>query len=113
MEIPHDGLGAACEHGSVARVVWSVREGKVGEFDAPELAAGYRSAHPAREPKIGEVLAQRGIDVVGFDNRAYLRGKARTPDGTGADVARAAAAYLSRWIFVISIWRAATRLSNA
>ena len=56
MEIPHDGLGAACEHGSVARVVWSVREGKAGELDAPELAAGYRSTHPVHEPKIGEVL---------------------------------------------------------
>ena len=49
------------------------------------------------DKKIGEVLAQRGIDVIGFDNRAYLRGKTRTPDGTGADVARAAAAYLARW----------------
>ena len=56
MEIPHDGLGVACEHGSVARVVWSVREGKAGEFDAPELAAGYRSSNPVREPKIGEIL---------------------------------------------------------
>jgi hypothetical protein len=40
----------------VARVVWSVREGKAGDFDAPELAAGYRSTHPVREPKIGEIL---------------------------------------------------------
>jgi len=40
----------------VARVVWSVREGKAGEFDAPELAADYRSTHPVREPKIGEIL---------------------------------------------------------
>jgi hypothetical protein len=55
-EIPHDGLGAACQHGSVARVVWSVREGKAGEVDAPELAVGYRSTNPVREPKIGEVL---------------------------------------------------------
>jgi type IV secretory pathway VirJ component len=47
--------------------------------------------------KIGEELAQHGIDVIGFDNRAYLRGKQRTPDGTGADVARAASAYLGRW----------------
>jgi type IV secretory pathway VirJ component len=47
--------------------------------------------------KIGEELAQRGIDVIGFDNRTYLRGHDRTPDGTGADVARAAAAYLARW----------------
>jgi type IV secretory pathway VirJ component len=49
------------------------------------------------DKKIGEVLAQRGMDVIGFDNRAYLRGKTRTPDGTGEDVARAAAAYLARW----------------
>jgi type IV secretory pathway VirJ component len=49
------------------------------------------------DKKIGEVLAQRGIDVIGFDNRAYLRGKTRTPDGTGEDVARTAAAYLARW----------------
>jgi hypothetical protein len=56
VEIPHDGLGAACENGSVTRVVWSVREGKAGELDAPELAAGYRSANPVSEPKIGEVL---------------------------------------------------------
>jgi hypothetical protein len=40
----------------VTRLVWSVREGKAGEFDAPELAAGYRSTHPVREPKIGEIL---------------------------------------------------------
>ena len=36
--------------------MWSVREGKTGEFDAPELAAGYRSTHPVCEPKIGEIL---------------------------------------------------------
>ena len=40
----------------MARVVWSVRESKAGELDATELAAGYRSTHPVREPKIGEVL---------------------------------------------------------
>ena len=40
----------------MARVVWSVREGKVDEFDAPEIAAGYRSANPVHEPRIGEVL---------------------------------------------------------
>jgi hypothetical protein len=44
----------------MARVVWSVREGKAGEFDAPELAAGYRSTHPVREPKIGEILELPG-----------------------------------------------------
>jgi len=40
----------------MAGVVWSIREGKVGQFDAPELVSGYRSAHPVREPKLGEVL---------------------------------------------------------
>ena len=40
----------------MAGVVWSIREGKVVQFDAPELVSGYRSAHPVREPKLGEVL---------------------------------------------------------
>jgi hypothetical protein len=40
----------------MARVVWTVREGKTGGFDAPELASGYRSSHPVREPKLGDVL---------------------------------------------------------
>ena len=65
MEIPHDGFGAACEHGSVTRVVWSVREGKAGELDAPELAAGYRSTHPVHEPKIGEVLELPDVELIG------------------------------------------------
>ncbi len=41
---------------AVSRVVWSVREGKVGQFDAPELMSSFRGTHPVREPKIGEVL---------------------------------------------------------
>lgn len=40
----------------MGRIAWSVREGKVGEFDAPELMNGYRSANPVSEPKLGEVL---------------------------------------------------------
>ena len=40
----------------MAGVVWSIREGKVGQFDAPELVSGYRSPHPVREPKLDEVL---------------------------------------------------------
>jgi hypothetical protein len=40
----------------VARVVWSIREGKAGQFDAPELLSGYRSTHPVHEPRIGEIL---------------------------------------------------------
>ena len=46
----------ACQDVGVARVLWSVREGKSDQFDAPELASGYRSAHPVHEPKLGEVL---------------------------------------------------------
>jgi hypothetical protein len=40
----------------MGRVVWSVREGRVGEFDAREILAGYRSANPVHEPRLGEVL---------------------------------------------------------
>ena len=40
----------------MSRVVWSVREGKAGQFDAPELVGGYRSPDPVHEPKIGQVL---------------------------------------------------------
>jgi hypothetical protein len=40
----------------VGRVVWSVREGGVGEFDAPEIFGGYRSASPVHEPRLGDVL---------------------------------------------------------
>jgi hypothetical protein len=36
--------------------VWSIREGKIGQLDAPELVSGYRSTHPVHEPRIGEVL---------------------------------------------------------
>jgi hypothetical protein len=32
-----------------------VREGRVGEFDAPEVLSGFRSAS-VQEPKLGEVL---------------------------------------------------------
>jgi hypothetical protein len=54
--IPHDGLILACEDGRVARVVWSVREGRHDQFDGPEIVNGYRSVHPIHEPKLGEVL---------------------------------------------------------
>jgi hypothetical protein len=40
----------------VGRVVWSVREGRIGEFDAPEILGGYRSTDPVHEPKLGDVL---------------------------------------------------------
>jgi len=41
----------------MGHVVWSVRQGKVGEFDAPELLGGYRSASPIHEPRLGDVLS--------------------------------------------------------
>jgi hypothetical protein len=40
----------------MGRVMWSVRQGRVGEFDAPELMNGYRSLSPVHEPKLGDVL---------------------------------------------------------
>ena len=40
----------------MGRVVWSVREGRIGELDAPEILGGYRSANPVHEPRLGEVL---------------------------------------------------------
>lgn len=49
------------------------------------------------DKQIGGVLAERGIDVIGFDDKAYLRGKQRDANGTASDVARAAAHYLTAW----------------
>jgi hypothetical protein len=40
----------------MGRVVWSVREGRAGDFEAPEIAGGFRSAHPVHEPRLGELL---------------------------------------------------------
>jgi hypothetical protein len=40
----------------MGRVVWSVREGRAGELDAPEILGGYRSASPVHEPRLGDVL---------------------------------------------------------
>jgi hypothetical protein len=39
----------------VGIVQWSVREGQVGEFDAPEIASGYRSIG-VHEPKLGDLI---------------------------------------------------------
>ena len=39
----------------MGNVLWSVRKGRAGEFRAPELASGFRSASHI-EPKLGEVL---------------------------------------------------------
>jgi hypothetical protein len=40
----------------MGRVVWSVREGGIGELDAPEILGRYRSANPVHEPRLGEVF---------------------------------------------------------
>jgi hypothetical protein len=44
----------------MGRVVWSVREGRSGELDAPEILGGYRSESAIREPRLGEVLRLPG-----------------------------------------------------
>ena len=41
---------------AMGRVMWSVRRGRAGEFDAPELMRGYRSSNPVHEPKLGDVV---------------------------------------------------------
>jgi hypothetical protein len=40
----------------MGRIVWSVREGRIGELDAQEILNGYRSAHPLHEPRLGDLL---------------------------------------------------------
>ena len=40
----------------MGRIVWSVRRGKVGELNAPEIVRGYRTASPVHEPKLGDLL---------------------------------------------------------
>jgi hypothetical protein len=52
----HFGVVAACDDARVGRVVWSVREGRAGDFDAPELVDSFRSTNPVHEPKLGELL---------------------------------------------------------
>jgi type IV secretory pathway VirJ component len=47
--------------------------------------------------EVGRTLSARGVDVVGFDDRAYLKGGHRSPDGTGSDVARVAEHYMQQW----------------
>jgi hypothetical protein len=38
----------------MGRVLWSVREGEPGQFDAPEIMAGFRSV--GHEPRRGDLL---------------------------------------------------------
>ena len=49
------------------------------------------------DKQIGLTLAERGVDVIGFDDRAYLRSGKRNADITGADVQRVAAHYMATW----------------
>ena len=49
------------------------------------------------DKQIGQTLAERGVDVIGFDDRAYLRSGKRNADITGADVQRVAAHYMAAW----------------
>ena len=41
---------------AVGRVVWSVREGKPGEFGGPEIMGGFRLVDPIGEPRPGDLL---------------------------------------------------------
>jgi len=47
--------------------------------------------------QIGQTLARRGVDVIGFDLRSYLRSGKRNADGTAADVQRVALHYMPLW----------------
>lgn len=47
--------------------------------------------------QIGQTLAQRGVDVIGFDLRSYLRSGKRNADGTAADVQRVVLHYMPLW----------------
>ena len=50
------GKGRRVTISAVGRVVWSVREGRRGDFEAPEILGGYRSPSAVREPRLGELL---------------------------------------------------------
>jgi type IV secretory pathway VirJ component len=49
------------------------------------------------DKQIGHTLAEKGVDVVGFDDRAYLRSGRRDADGTASDVARVATHFMRAW----------------
>ena len=56
MRITQLGRVGVCENATVGRVVWSVRVGRAGDFEAPEIVDSFRSANPVHEPKLGEIL---------------------------------------------------------
>jgi len=45
-----------CHAAVMGRVVWSVREGRAGELDAPEIMSGYRTQGAAREPGLDDLI---------------------------------------------------------
>lgn len=49
------------------------------------------------DERVGERLRARGINVIGFDMRDYLRLGKRNPDNTAADISRLARRYLGLW----------------
>ena len=58
-------------------VVWSVREGGIGDFDGPEIASGYQLDDPGREPQIHDViyLAGEAWRVVDYQRTDIYREK--------------------------------------
>jgi len=49
------------------------------------------------DQRVGLRLQSRGIDVIGFDMRDYLRSGRRDPASMGADVGRVARRYMALW----------------
>jgi len=49
------------------------------------------------DQRVGQRLQARGIDVIGFDMRDYLRGGHRTAEGTANDIGRIARRYMGLW----------------
>ncbi len=49
------------------------------------------------DKEIGKQLSERGVDVIGFDDRKYLMTGHRNVDSTAADVARIANHFMKQW----------------
>lgn len=52
----HLGRVVDCQNAAMGKVLWSVREGRAGDLDAPELVDSFRSENKIHEPKLGELL---------------------------------------------------------
>jgi hypothetical protein len=48
------GAAGRAHTGDMGRVLWSVRKGEAGQFDAPEIMADFRSVD--HEPRPGDLL---------------------------------------------------------